>query len=184
MRVAKLSITRFRSIKQATIFFDGHTLMIGMNNVGKSTICEALDLVLGPDRLNKFPPVEEYDFYNAEYLEEDGETAIPARVEVVLTDLTPEVERACPTHIEFWHTAEKRLLVAGEVDQANPPLVLTCLRIETVAQYNKEDDEFEASTYFSHGTRNLDETKEQVSKKLKDYLGSYIYGPYGQERGL
>lgn len=174
MRVARLSITRFRSIKQATILFDGHTLMVGMNNVGKSTICEALDLVLGPDRLNKFPPVEEYDFYNAEYLEADGETAIPAHVEVVLTDLTPEVERTCPTHIEFWHTKEKRLLVDGEVDQANPPLVTTCLRIETVAQYNKEDDEFEANTYFSHGTRNLDETKEPVSKKVKRLFG-FLY---------
>ena len=42
--------------------FDGHTLMVGSNNVGKSTICDALDLVLGPDRLNRFPPIDEFDF--------------------------------------------------------------------------------------------------------------------------
>lgn len=42
--------------------------MVGTNNVGKSTICEALDLVLGPDRLNRFPPIDEHDFYNGFYL--------------------------------------------------------------------------------------------------------------------
>lgn len=42
--------------------------MVGSNNVAKSTLCEALDLVLGPDRLNRFPPVDGFDFYNAGYL--------------------------------------------------------------------------------------------------------------------
>ncbi|MFS9669294.1 ATP-dependent nuclease, partial [Klebsiella pneumoniae] len=82
MKVVQLSITNFRSIKSADLQFDGHTLLVGPNNVGKSTICEALDLVLGPDRVSRFPPVEEFDFHNANYLqppaEEGGEpTPIP-----------------------------------------------------------------------------------------------------------
>jgi len=174
MMVTRLSIEHFRGIKNATLHFDGHTLLVGMNNVGKSTICEALDLVLGPDRLNKFPPVEEFDFYNAEYLSEDGETAIPARIEVVLSDLTPEVERNCSTHIEFWHTAEKRVLSEGEIDQANPPAVIPCLRIETIAKYNWEDDEFEANTFFSHGTSNYDDTPERIGKRTKRLFG-FLY---------
>ena len=68
MKVVRLTISNFRGIKSAELLFDGHTLMVGSNNVGKSTLCEALDLVLGPDRLNRFPPVDELDFYNAEYL--------------------------------------------------------------------------------------------------------------------
>lgn len=174
MRVTRLTIERFRGIKSATLHFDGHTLLVGMNNVGKSTICEALDLVMGPDRLTKFPPVEEFDFYNAEYLEEDGETATPARVEVVLTDLTPEVELACPTHIEVWHTGERRLLAEGEADQANPPLAVRCLRLETVARYNREEDEFEADTFFSHGTSNFDGSAEKVAKRIKRLFG-FLY---------
>ncbi|MFN7286308.1 MAG: AAA family ATPase, partial [bacterium] len=50
MKVVRLKITNFRSIKSAELHFDGHCLIVGPNNVGKSTICEALDLVLGPDR--------------------------------------------------------------------------------------------------------------------------------------
>lgn len=79
MRVSRLQIENFRGIKKAELHFSGHTLLIGGNNVGKSTICEALDLVLGPDRLNRTPPVEEFDFRNAGYLKEDGETPVPTR---------------------------------------------------------------------------------------------------------
>lgn len=64
MKVVRLTIQNFRGIRLANLIFDGHTLMVGTNNVGKSTICEALDLVLGPDRLNRFPPIDEFDFYN------------------------------------------------------------------------------------------------------------------------
>src|SRR5579859_497589 len=160
MKVVRLTIEHFRGINKAVFQFDGHALLIGTNNVGKSTVCEALDMVLGPDRLNKFPPVEEFDFYNAEYLGDDAETAIPARIEVVLTELTREIELACPTHNEFWHAGERRLLGGGEADLANSPGVVQCVRLETVARYDKDEDEFEAKTYFCHGTNNLDDTYE------------------------
>ena len=81
MQVSQLSIDNFRGIRKAMLQFSGHTLLIGGNNVGKSTMCEALDLVLGPDRLNRTPPVEEFDFRNAGYLAEDGETVVPIRIE-------------------------------------------------------------------------------------------------------
>ena len=174
MRITRLKIENFRGISQAELHFSGHTLLIGANNVGKSTICEALDLVLGPDRISKFPPVEEFDFYNGEYLAADGETIIPARIEVVLTDLTNEVELTCPTHTEFWHVTENRLLGEGEADQANPPNAVRCLRLETIAHYDKEEDEFEAETFFCHGTNNADDSPERVHKKIKRLFG-FLY---------
>ena len=118
MKVVRLKITNFRSIKSAELHFDGHCLIVGPNNVGKSTICEALDLVLGPDRISKFPPVEEFDFHNSRYLapanaEGEEPTPVPIKIEVVLTDINAEVENRCGQHLEFWHTAEKRLLNEG-----------------------------------------------------------------------
>ena len=58
----------FSGIKSAEMLFVGHTLIVNSNHVGKSMLCKALDLVLRPDRLNRFPPVDEFDFYNADYL--------------------------------------------------------------------------------------------------------------------
>jgi putative ATP-dependent endonuclease of OLD family len=103
MKVARLTIANFRGVAYAVLHFDGHTLFIGMNNVGKSTVCEAIDLVLGPDRLSKFPPIEEFDFYNSRYLEADKETPKPLRIEVILTNLSAELTNKCGSHLEFRH---------------------------------------------------------------------------------
>jgi putative ATP-dependent endonuclease of OLD family len=178
LKIVRLTISNFRGIKHAELHFDGHTLLVGQNNVGKSTICEALDLVLGPDRASRFPPVEEFDFHNAHYLtapdkEEDPPTTIPIRIEVILVDLNAEIENRCGTHTEYWSVAEKRLLKEGEVDQANPPAVVTCLRLETIANYSIEEDEFEAATYFSHPL-NLDGELSVVRKDIKRMFG-FIY---------
>lgn len=177
MKIARLIISNFRSIKHAELHFDGHTLLVGQNNVGKSTICEALDLVLGPDRASRFPPVEEFDFHNADYLTppaKDGElpAPVPIRIEVVLTGLTPEIENRCGGHTEFWDTEEQRVIDEGEIDKANPPQ-FTCLRLETVAQYSIEEDEFEAGTFFSHPI-GLDDGLSVVRKDIKRMFG-FLY---------
>jgi putative ATP-dependent endonuclease of OLD family len=179
MKVVRLKITNFRSIKSAELYFDGHTLIVGPNNVGKSTICEALDLVLGPDRISKFPPVEEFDFHNAHYLtpsavEGDAPTPVPIRIEVVLVDINPEVENRCGQHLEFWHSVEKRLLNEGELSVANPPSVETCLRLETEAIYNSEEDEFEAKTCYSHSPNADPGELDKVSKEVKRMFG-FLY---------
>lgn len=68
VKVSRLIIRNFRGIKSATLFFPDHVVLIGDNNVGKTTVLEALDLALGPDRLSRRPVVDEHDFYLGEYL--------------------------------------------------------------------------------------------------------------------
>ncbi len=179
MKVVRLKIVNFRSIKSAELHFDGHCLIVGPNNVGKSTICEALDLALGPDRISKFPPVEEFDFHNANYLatalvEGDEPIPVPIKIEVVLIDISAEVENRCGQHLEFWHTTEKRLLNEGEVETANPPFVVSCLRLETQAIYNPEEDEFEAKTCYSHSPNAEPGELDKVSKEIKRLFG-FLY---------
>ena len=179
MKVVRLKVVNFRSIKSAELHFDGHTLIVGPNNVGKSTICEALDLVLGPDRISKFPPVEEFDFHNAYYLapalvEGDEPIPVPIKIEVVLVDINAEVENRCGQHLEFWHTTERRLLNEGEADAANPPLVVSCLRLETEAVYNPKEDEFEAKTCYSRSPNEEPSELDKVSKDVKRLFG-FLY---------
>jgi len=68
MQVRQLTIKNFRGIKHAELLLPQHTVLIGDNNVGKTTVLEALDLVLGPERLNRFPIVGEHDFYEGLYV--------------------------------------------------------------------------------------------------------------------
>lgn len=67
MKISRLKIENFRGIKMAELLFPDHIVLIGDNNTGKSTILEAIDLVLGPDRLNRRPPIDEHDFYVGRY---------------------------------------------------------------------------------------------------------------------
>ena len=99
MRIARLTIENFRGIKNAVILLPKHGVLIGDNNTGKTTILEALDLVLGPDRLNRQPPIDEHDFFRGEYMaktvagEADGnpeEASEPAVTEDAPTPAEPE----------------------------------------------------------------------------------------------
>lgn len=60
------------------------------------------------------------------------------------------------------------------MDSAVPPDVIRCLRIETQAFYNPEEDEFEADTFFSYSP-SLDDGELQHVKKTVKRLFGFIY---------
>lgn len=175
MKVVSLSIANFRGVKNAQIHFEGHTLLMGMNNIGKSNICEALDLALGLDRLRRFPPVEEFDFYNSRYLDKsiNPPIPIPIEIEVVLANLHEELATKCFDRLEHWHMEEKRILVEGEIGLSDNPLVCECLRIKTVAIYNVEEDEFEAKSVFCNGPLKPDGSPFEIPRKIRQLFGFF-----------
>lgn len=146
--------------------------MVGGNNVGKSTICEALDLVLGPDRLNHFPAVEEFDFYNAAYINSDNEP-VPIILEIILTELSDEATLRCGNHLEFWHKSEHRLIGKGELDVVDE-YCEPCLRLKMIANYNHEEDEFEAGTFFAHSPDAPEGELTKVNRTIKRIFG-FLY---------
>lgn len=175
MKVVRLSIANFRGIKSAEILFEGHTLLVGMNNVGKSALCEALELALGLDRLRRHPPVEEFDFYNALYLDKsvDPVVPIPIEIEVVLTELQAELATKCFDRLEHWHQTEKRLLTEEEIDLVDNPAVCECLRIKTIASYNIDEDEFEARSVFCNGSLKADGEPYEVPRSIRQLFGFF-----------
>jgi putative ATP-dependent endonuclease of OLD family len=73
LKISHLSIVNFRGIRTASLLLPDHAVLIGDNNTGKSTVLEALDLVLGPDRLSRPSPIDEHDFHLGVYLvKEEG----------------------------------------------------------------------------------------------------------------
>ncbi|HEX8472167.1 MAG TPA: AAA family ATPase, partial [Brevundimonas sp.] len=63
MKIAALTIENFRGIRQARVRFGTHTVFVGPNNCGKTTIIEALALLLGRDRMVR--TLTEHDFYGS-----------------------------------------------------------------------------------------------------------------------
>ena len=67
MQVVRIHIENFRGVKGSTLNLAKHAVLLGDNNTGKTTVLEALDLVLVTDRLNRTPPIDEHDFYHGKY---------------------------------------------------------------------------------------------------------------------
>jgi putative ATP-dependent endonuclease of the OLD family len=64
VRVCRLKIDGFRGANHADIALAQHTVLVGPNNSGKTTIIEALALLLGRDRL--VPRLTEHDFFGSD----------------------------------------------------------------------------------------------------------------------
>lgn len=63
MRISRLVIKGFRGIATADISLGSHSVLVGPNNVGKTTIIEAVALLFGRDRLLR--DLTEHDFFGS-----------------------------------------------------------------------------------------------------------------------
>ena len=137
MQISKVEIKNFRGIQSAEIYLTKYSVLLGDNNTGKTTVLEALDLVLGPDRLSRSTVVDEHDFYLGKYLVDTGPDN-PENAEVVVTQPAPPEDPQAKTeaelitieinvtiinlsfdqiarfgaHIEFWDTATNTISVS------------------------------------------------------------------------
>ena len=174
MRIRRLALANFRSVAEGSVTFPGHTVIIGGNSVGKSTMCEALDLLLGPDRLSRRSPIDEHDFFERRYLDEDG-VPITIELEAVLTDLTDAVLTRFRTHREYWNTATNELLdETATPEDVDSDDVVPALRIKFEGVYDIEEDEFRAETYFASPPPDDETRRAKVSRAAKRQFG-FIY---------
>ncbi|MGP5022213.1 ATP-dependent nuclease [Glutamicibacter arilaitensis] len=151
MRVRRITVSNFRGVKTGQILIDGHTLLVGSNSVGKSTLCEALDLVLGPERMYRRPVVDEYDFYASSYLGEEAQN-IEIQIEVVLVDLSDSATRRFAGHLRKWDHERNNFadLEPDSVDSSDDHP--WCLPVAFVGRFNPAEDDFEGGTFFAHPT--------------------------------
>lgn len=159
MRVRRIRLGHFRGVRSGTVLLEGNALLVGSNSVGKSTVCEALDLVLGPERMFRRPVVDEYDFYAARYQETDG--ILPeVCVEVVLTDLTPEALRRFRSHLRRWSTP-RRDFAEPASDGVENTEDDWCLPVVFLGRFNPAEDDFEGGTFFAHPEQVADDVTEE-----------------------
>jgi putative ATP-dependent endonuclease of OLD family len=63
VHIVRLKISGFRGVRSADIALGRHTVLIGPNNSGKTTVIEALALLFGRDRLVR--RLTEHDFHGS-----------------------------------------------------------------------------------------------------------------------
>ncbi|WP_246688801.1 AAA family ATPase [Mesorhizobium sp. M4B.F.Ca.ET.143.01.1.1] len=170
MRIRRVVIENFRGVSSGVVDLPGHTLLVGDNNAGKSTVCEALELALGTERLFRRPIVDEHDFHNGEYLH-DGKPVV-IRIEVILLGLPEETQRKLFSKTRPWSESK-----GGFVDvQGVKPSDLDgddierALPVVFMGWYDRKLDDFDARTYFAHPpTGKLEEEAERPGDGLEAF---------------
>ena len=197
MRACSLKISNFRGVQSATILLPKHSVLIGDNNTGKTTVLEALNLALGPDRLSGRGLIDEHDFFRGNYLpkpaalsvddaeasEDDGvpdhpmEEPVDERpmieIEVVIVDLSDEQKGEFADYIEFWNETTNTLHVGQSLAGVDAPHITEALRVTFRGWYDGDEDDFEAKTYFTRSL-NEDDYPEPFSRKHKQICG-FLY---------
>ena len=148
MKITRIKIKNFRGILTGEILIPEHAVLVGDNNIGKSSLLEAIDLVLGPERLNRRPVIDEHDFYAGGYIDQDG-NPVPIQIEVVVSDLSDEQARHFRDHLEWWNEQSQTLLDGPPPEETDLQCVGRALRLGFEGKYDNDEDDFIGSTFFA-----------------------------------
>ena len=178
MKIYSIAIENFRGIRSAKLILPDHAVLIGDNNTGKSSVLEAIDLVLGPDRLSRRPPVDEHDFYQGKYLavaNEGAQGAVPPEapkitVEVTITDLSSEQQARFGDYVEWLKTSTGEFYDAPDPAGVDAADISAALRVTFIGAYDPDEDDFDGATYFTRSLTESD-TPTPFSKKDKQHCG-------------
>ena len=162
MKLSQLQIRNFRGTRSANLLFPDHVVLIGDNNTGKSTVLEAINLVLGPNRLSRRPPINEHDFYTGRYLRSDDanqdDDEYRIYIEATITGLSDEQRARFMDYIEWWDT-EKNSFHLHPVERVDAGEIVAALRVAFVGEYVPDEDDFEGKTYFARSLQESDNPK-------------------------
>jgi len=179
LKIVQVYIKNFRGIKEGKILLPDHGVLVGDNNVGKSTVLEAIDLVLSPDRLRRRPVIDEHDFFAGDYLDKDGEP-IKIEIEVILADLNEDQQRRFYEQVKFWDTDNNRLLHNSPQDltpeSTDRDGILPAIHVVFEGIYDKEEDDFTGKTYFQSAKNEEDEDINKFLTSHKRTCGFFLLG--------
>lgn len=140
MKIAKLEIYGFRGISSGIVNFADFNVLIGANNSGKTTVIEALALLLGRHRLVR--ELTEHDFYGS-----DPQPADRIKIIATVTGFEPNDParhtswvRGIPKWIDA-RTGKLKTEQGGEDDRL-------AYQIAFCARFDRESLEVETARYF------------------------------------
>lgn len=173
MEVAHLRIENFRGIREASILLGRHSVIVGANNAGKTTIIEALALLFGRDRLVR--TLTEHDFHG-------GNPAPADRIRLVATIVGFEGDE--PADHSAWFRDDRAVVKWWDPDtktiwamRDRPHWRLAC-QVAFCARFDRPSLEVETLRYFHDDDMRedpfLDELVTPIPQRLIRELGFFL----------
>jgi putative ATP-dependent endonuclease of OLD family len=148
MQIVKIKINNYRCIK--TLIFSPlqHNVLIGRVDAGKSSVLNALALVLDSDVGRKYRPVEEMDFYEGRMFDDEGK-ALSIEIEVTLSHCSPEEKNQFFEYWEPWNGEKNELLEhADDISVIDNGKNIFAFRIAFKAEYDVTEKEIISLWYY------------------------------------
>lgn len=148
MRICQIEFKNFRGIREGRIILPEHSVLMGANNVGKTTVVEALALIFGRERM--VSPVTDWDFFNGMPKPESRFYIIATITDfgcndpIAFPDWFVGQEAAQPV---WWDDVEQTL--STEADPAEGTRLAT--QIAMAGRFDDEACEFDTVRYFYYG---------------------------------
>lgn len=173
MEIANLKIENFRGVRDGIVRFSPHTVLVGANNCGKTTVIEALALLFGRDRMIR--QLTEHDFHGSNPQPQD-------RIRLTATVIGfhgdnpanhPDWFREDRGIVKWWDGATGIAMPA----RTNPEWKLAC-QIAFSARFHRPSLEVETLRYFHDddtvGDVFDDETATPLPARLVRELGFFF----------
>jgi putative ATP-dependent endonuclease of the OLD family len=210
MKIERIRISNFRTIKTLELFPGKHIALLGPNNTGKTAVLEALNLLLNPEYTMRSTTIDENDFFgrmytavvesgpvqpnapssdspassdtNGEPQQNREEEDVPIiSIEAVLSGLTAEEEDLFRDYLVPWKRDTRELVETA--DQGVDPFqgATTAIRVAFEGRYDLADDDFACRTFFVTDSRVPSSDCRDFSRNHKRQIGFLIYRDF---RGL
>jgi hypothetical protein len=148
MRICQIEIKNFRGIREGLVVLPEHTVLMGANNAGKTTIVEALALLFGRERM--ISPLTDWDFF-------EGFPSPETRFYIIAT--VTDFSHDDPTAIPDWFIGQEAAQPVWWNEQnwvlstkADPPEATTlAAQVAIAGRFDDETCEFETIRYFYQG---------------------------------
>lgn len=150
MHIRQLTIERYRGVKHLQIHPGACTVMLGPNNSGKSTVLEALDLLLHPGRGRPRPAPQEVDYYRRN-------PDAGFEIEAVLGNLPVEFRAEVHQHLEGWRAQDRQLVPEPDGEGVEP---IVRVRVSGTPEF---EHLHEFAKPEAHGAHFYPRLREQVS---------------------
>lgn len=113
MRIRRVTIDRFRGIKNLRFYPGDRTVILGPNNSGKSTVLAALDLLLHSGVGRPRPAPDELDYFRRD-------PSGGFEVEAVLGDLPKAFRAEVHQHLEGWRQVDTQVVPEPDGEGVEP----------------------------------------------------------------
>jgi len=199
MRIVRLDIENFRTIKKATLFPEKHNVYLGPNNIGKTSILEALNLLFNPEISPRSGVIDENDFFRREYRASVAATPIDPgaeepraaeaapvptapeaapiiRIEAVLTDLSDEdVDDYFAAVLVPWRPVERTVVEGTEAGDDPFDGADRAIRPCFEGWYDPDEDDFATRSFFRTDPNLARDAYPTMGKVHKRAIGFLIY---------